>query len=47
MNAVIAQTFARHSHAGQLNRFGERIIDHLERVAGALPEEAPSARIPS
>lgn len=40
MNPVSAKRFARQSHAGQRNRFGERIIDHLERVAGALPEDA-------
>lgn len=40
MEAVIARSFARRSHAGQRSRFGERMTDHVERVARSLPEEA-------
>jgi hypothetical protein len=36
----IARTIATRHHAAQRNRFGEAIIDHLERVAAAVPAEA-------
>ena len=40
VDANVACGLARRSHAGQLNRFGEPIVDHLERVALAVPVEA-------
>jgi hypothetical protein len=35
-----AERLARVRHGGQLNRFGEPIIAHVERVARAVPPEA-------
>ncbi|HEY6398208.1 MAG TPA: hypothetical protein VIX82_12215 [Solirubrobacteraceae bacterium] len=40
MDVNTAHALALRGHAGQLNRFGEPIIDHLERVARAVPVEA-------
>jgi (p)ppGpp synthase/HD superfamily hydrolase len=31
---------ARESHAGQGSRFGEPVIEHVERVTAAVPPEA-------
>ncbi len=39
MNTGLARNAAHQSHAGQRDRFGELMIDHVERVASALPEE--------
>lgn len=39
MDPAIARDFGRHRHARGLNRFGEPMVDHLERVAGAVPSE--------
>jgi hypothetical protein len=36
----VAHGIARRSHVGQHNRFGERVLEHLERVAAAVPVEA-------
>jgi hypothetical protein len=36
----IARTIASRHHAGQRNRFGDRVIDHVERVAAAVPADA-------
>jgi hypothetical protein len=36
----VAQRIARNSHRGQSTRFGELVIDHLARVAGAVTAEA-------
>ena len=36
----IAYTIASQSHVGQRNRFGDPVIDHVERVAGAVPADA-------
>jgi hypothetical protein len=38
---TIAHAIASRHHQGQRNRFGERVIDHVERVAAAVP---PGAR---
>ena len=40
MEPGIARTIATRHHADQRNRFGEPVIDHLERVAAAVPAEA-------
>ncbi len=40
MKVSIAQGIAREVHAGQLTRFGEPLIEHVERVARAVPEKA-------
>ena len=42
MEPAIAHTIASHSHAGQRNRFGDPVIDHLRRVAAAVPPDARS-----
>ena len=39
VKAEIARAAARRMHAGQLTRSGEPLIDHVERVAGAVPAE--------
>src|SRR5437762_13262824 len=40
MDAAIARRIARRSHRGQRNRFGELVIDNVERVADAVGGEA-------
>jgi hypothetical protein len=35
-----AHRIARQSHEGQSTRFGDPVIDHLERVAAAVPPDA-------
>jgi hypothetical protein len=40
MDARVARNIAQYSHAGQLNRFGESLIEHVERVAAAVSSEA-------
>jgi hypothetical protein len=37
---AIAHRIARESHVGQRSRFGEPVIDHVERVASAVPSDA-------
>jgi hypothetical protein len=37
---ALAHSIASQHHVGQRNRFGDRVIDHLERVASAVPAEA-------
>jgi hypothetical protein len=37
---AIAHTIASRHHKGQRNRFGDRVIDHVERVAAAVPPDA-------
>jgi hypothetical protein len=39
VNASIARAIARRVHAGQLTRCEEPLIDHVERVARAVPVE--------
>ena len=40
MEPEIAHTIASRNHVGQRNRFGDRVIDHVERVAAAVPADA-------
>jgi hypothetical protein len=40
VEAGIARTIAIRHHVGQLNRFGDPMIEHVERVAGAVPADA-------
>jgi hypothetical protein len=40
MEPWIAHRIASRSHAGQRNRFGDPVIEHLERVAAAVPMDA-------
>jgi hypothetical protein len=37
---ALAHTIASRHHVGQRNRFGDPVIDHVERVAAAVPAEA-------
>jgi hypothetical protein len=37
---AIAHTIASRHHKGQRNRFDDRVIDHVERVAAAVPADA-------
>src|SRR5207248_5424142 len=39
VNTEVARAAARRMHAGQLTRSGEPLIEHVERVAGAVPAE--------
>jgi hypothetical protein len=39
VSAEIARVIARRVHGGQVTRFGEPMIEHVERVACALPSE--------
>ena len=36
----IAHTIASQNHVGQRNRFGDPVIDHVERVVAAVPADA-------
>jgi hypothetical protein len=36
----VARGIARRSHVGQRDRFGEPVIEHVERVAARVPPEA-------
>jgi hypothetical protein len=40
MDPTIAHALARRGHLGQRNRFGEPVIEHVRRVAAAVPPEA-------
>ena len=40
MDAAVARSIAQYSHAGGVDRFGEPIIEHVERVAAAVRPEA-------
>lgn len=40
MNFIVAQYVARRAHVGQLTRCGEELLDHVERVADAVPDDA-------
>ena len=40
MDPAIADLLARRSHSGQHSRFGEPVIEHVGRVAAAVPSEA-------
>lgn len=40
MDSAIARKIAQSSHNGQLDRFDEPFIEHVERVARAVPQDA-------
>jgi hypothetical protein len=40
VDPIVACGIARRSHSGQRDRFGERVIEHVERVAARVPPEA-------
>jgi hypothetical protein len=40
MESAIAHTIASRSHRGQRTRFGDSVIDHVRRVAAAVPPDA-------
>ena len=40
MEPEIARTIGSQNHAGQRTRFGDLVIDHVERVAAAVPPNA-------
>ena len=40
MEPALAHAIAVRNHVGQRNRFGDPVIDHVERVAGAVPPDA-------
>ena len=40
MNPGIAQEIASRQHEGQRNRFGDPVIDHVQRVAAGVPPDA-------
>jgi hypothetical protein len=40
MDAGTALSIARDAHRGQRDRYGEPLIDHVERVAGDVPGPA-------
>ena len=40
MEPTIAHRIASRHHKGQRTRFGDRVIDHVERVAAAVPPDA-------
>jgi hypothetical protein len=40
MDAGTALSIARDAHRGQRDRYGEPLIDHVERVADDVPDEA-------
>ncbi len=40
MKPTTAYRIASQNHEGQRNRFGDRVIDHVERVAAAVPPDA-------
>jgi hypothetical protein len=40
-----AHRFARQSHEGQSTRFGDPVIEHLERVAAAVPPGAQTTAL--
>lgn len=40
MNLILARAVARRLHSGQFTRSGEPLIEHVERVARAVPADA-------
>ena len=40
MDEAIARDIARHSHDGQLTRHGSPMVDHVERVAATVADDA-------
>lgn len=45
METATAHNIASQSHRGQRNRFGDPVIDHLARVARAVPPDARSTAL--
>jgi hypothetical protein len=45
MEPAIAHRIASHSHKGQRTRFGDPVIDHLARVAAAVPPDAQATAL--
>lgn len=45
MDPVVARNIARVSHGAQRDRFGGPVIEHVERVAGAVPADARTAAL--
>ena len=45
MDPGIAHRIASQSHEGQRNRFGDPVIDHLARVAAAVPADAQATAL--
>jgi hypothetical protein len=42
MEPVVASAIAKRAHLGQVDRVGGRLIDHVARVASAVPPDARS-----
>jgi hypothetical protein len=42
MDSAVASAIARRAHLGQTDRVGERVVDHVGRVASAVPPNARS-----
>jgi (p)ppGpp synthase/HD superfamily hydrolase len=40
MDATIARSIAHAAHTGRRDRFGEPLIEHVERVAATVPDDA-------
>jgi hypothetical protein len=40
MHCSVARDIAREAHRDQQTRFGDPVVEHLERVAAAVPEDA-------
>ena len=45
MDPGIAHGIASQNHEGQRNRFGDPVIDHLARVAAAVPPDAKATAL--
>ena len=45
MEPALAHRIASQSHDGQRNRFGDLVIDHLVRVAAAVPSDAQATAL--
>ena len=45
MEPWIARRIASQNHAGQRNRFGDPVIEHVERVAAAVPADATATAL--
>jgi hypothetical protein len=42
MDPLVARSIAHYSHRSDRNRFNEPVIEHVERVAAAVPDEVRS-----
>ena len=45
MEPALAHRIASQNHEGQRNRFGDPVIDHLARVAAAVPADAQATAL--